>query len=395
MGTRTIRQLPRLTAVPPDALFAVQGSDGPVGSICVQDLTMNGVPGERGIPGERGPAGVDGVNGTNGQNGTPGAPGPNGQTSYFHTAYANSADGTVNFHVSDATGRSYMGTYSDFTVPDSTNPALYTWSLIKGVDGVNGVNGNNGQNGQPGMNGLSFAVNPPTISVLTTAAGTILQNELPKNVQITIFDGTANVSAAATYAFATAPVGCSVTNNGGGSFSVISVSDPGAYFDVTATITGRSITSRIAVNRIPQGASASVNSATFNMLSASASFTFVGQVDLIVAAGRTISVNASGRYSPASGGASDTSVALSAMLTLANLTDGGADVQVGSIADGTLGQYFANDVSFNRGTVAVSGSSSNSSGATKTFRAKMFTRKNSGNASAFNFQSGQIEVQSS
>ena len=387
MATRTIRQLPRLTAVPPDALFAVQGSDGPVGSICVQDLAMNGVPGERGIPGERGPAGVDGVNGNNGQNGTPGAPGPNGQTSYFHTAYANSADGSVNFHVSDATGRSYIGTYTDFTLADSNNPALYTWMLSKGTDGTNG------QNGQPGMNGLSFAVNPPTISVLTTAAGTILQNELPKNVQVTIFDGTANVTAAATYAVVV--VGCSVTNNGGGSFSVISVSDPGAYFDVTATITGRSITSRIAVNRIPQGASASVNSANFSLLAATAGFTFVGQVDIIVANNRLVSVNGSGSYEPSTSGGGNRTLALDAMLTVANLTDGGADVQVGSVANGTLSRYFADDISFERGSVGVSGGLTNNSGATKTFRAKMFTRKNSGNASNFNFQSGQIEVQSS
>nr|WP_275431435.1 phage tail protein [Sphingomonas sp. BT552] len=78
--------------------------------------------------------GLDGTNGINGPGG------------YVHIAYANSANGTVDFHLSDPTGRTYIGTYTDQTEPDSGNPATYAWQLVKGADGKDGINGTNGAN---------------------------------------------------------------------------------------------------------------------------------------------------------------------------------------------------------------------------------------------------------
>lgn len=79
-----------------------------------------------------GAPGKDGV-------GTPGTPGKDGKTSYLHIAYANSADGTDGFSVSDSNGKLYMGQYTDFTEADSTDPKKYSWSKIKGSDGAAGV----------------------------------------------------------------------------------------------------------------------------------------------------------------------------------------------------------------------------------------------------------------
>lgn len=79
-----------------------------------------------------GAPGKDGV-------GTPGTPGKDGKTSYLHIAYANSADGTDGFSVSDSNGKLYIGQYTDFTEADSTDPKKYSWSKIKGSDGVAGV----------------------------------------------------------------------------------------------------------------------------------------------------------------------------------------------------------------------------------------------------------------
>ncbi|ALC05911.1 hypothetical protein CDES_07510 [Corynebacterium deserti GIMN1.010] len=76
--------------------------------------------------------------GVDGENGTPGNPGADGRTSYFHTAYANSSDGVAGFSTTDPTGRTYVGTYSDFTEADSTDPSRYTWQLVKGADGAPG-----------------------------------------------------------------------------------------------------------------------------------------------------------------------------------------------------------------------------------------------------------------
>lgn len=73
--------------------------------------------------------------GKDGEDGIPGEPGADGKTSYLHIAYANSADGSKDFSVSDAEGKEYIGQYTDFTQADSTDYKKYTWSLIKGADG--------------------------------------------------------------------------------------------------------------------------------------------------------------------------------------------------------------------------------------------------------------------
>lgn len=75
----------------------------------------------------RGEDGADGI----------GIPGENGETSYIHTAYANSIDGTVDFSTTD-TDRIYIGHYSDFEKADSADPAKYTWARMRGEDGPPG-----------------------------------------------------------------------------------------------------------------------------------------------------------------------------------------------------------------------------------------------------------------
>ena len=79
------------------------------------------------------------IKGADGAQGTPGPTGADGKTSYFHTAYATNATGTTGFSTTDATNKLYMGTYTDFVKSDSTNPADYTWALIKGADGIPGT----------------------------------------------------------------------------------------------------------------------------------------------------------------------------------------------------------------------------------------------------------------
>ena len=76
--------------------------------------------------------------------------GADGRTSYIHVAYANSADGSTSFSTTDPTGRAYVGTLTDFVEQDSTNPASYTWSLVKGSDGKDGANGLPGPKGADG-----------------------------------------------------------------------------------------------------------------------------------------------------------------------------------------------------------------------------------------------------
>lgn len=91
--------------------------------------------------------------GLKGDQGIPGTNGENGQTSYLHIAYANSADGTQDFSVSDGTGKSYIGQYTDFTAADSTDPKKYTWTKIKGEQGPQGLQGLQGPKGEQGIPG--------------------------------------------------------------------------------------------------------------------------------------------------------------------------------------------------------------------------------------------------
>ena len=102
------------------------------------------------------------IKGADGSDGIPGKPGVNGKTPYLHIAYANSADGTKDFSVSDS-NREYIGQYTDFTQSDSTNPTKYSWSKIKGDKGDQGLQGLQGERGEQGIPGPSGPKGDPGI----------------------------------------------------------------------------------------------------------------------------------------------------------------------------------------------------------------------------------------
>ena len=74
----------------------------------------------QGSQGEKGEQGIAGINGSD------------GRTSYLHIAYANSADGSVDFSVFDSINKQYIGQYTDFYINDSLNYRDYKWTKIKG-----------------------------------------------------------------------------------------------------------------------------------------------------------------------------------------------------------------------------------------------------------------------
>jgi hypothetical protein len=79
--------------------------------------------------------------------------GPKGDTTYFHTAYANSADGTIGFSVTDYIDKEFIGHYTDTIEADSTNPYDYKWSKMKGDQGDPGEKGDQGDPGEKGDKG--------------------------------------------------------------------------------------------------------------------------------------------------------------------------------------------------------------------------------------------------
>ncbi|WP_191556453.1 phage tail spike protein [Metabacillus idriensis] len=119
------------------------------------------------------------IKGADGAQGLPGPTGADGSTPYFHTAYATNATGTSSFSTTVATGKTYIGTYTDYTAADSTNPADYTWVLIKGdkgdpgergLQGLQGPQGDKGIQGPKGADGLSSYTH---IAYANNSTGTI------------------------------------------------------------------------------------------------------------------------------------------------------------------------------------------------------------------------------
>lgn len=51
---------------------------------------------------------------------------------YSHVAYANSADGTVDFSTKDPLGKSYIGAYFSYDQEDSNDPSKYQWTKMVG-----------------------------------------------------------------------------------------------------------------------------------------------------------------------------------------------------------------------------------------------------------------------
>jgi phage minor structural protein len=113
-------------------------------SLNYSDYSWSYVKGERGETGERG---LQGIQGETGEQGIAGSDGKDGVSSYTHIAYSDSADGSVNFSVSDS-NRDYIGMYVDSNLADSTDHTKYNWTLVKGADGERGIAGQAGEDGR-------------------------------------------------------------------------------------------------------------------------------------------------------------------------------------------------------------------------------------------------------
>lgn len=158
-----------------------QGEQGPKG-----DPGEKGDPGKDGVNGKDGADGKDGVsptvsitksgdtttitivdkNGTHtqtvkdGTDGTPGAPGADGKTPYFHVKYSDDGGETFTSNGGETPGQ-YIGTYTDYTVSDSTSVSAYTWAKIKGDKGDTGPKGDTGAKGDTGEKGDPGAKGDP------------------------------------------------------------------------------------------------------------------------------------------------------------------------------------------------------------------------------------------
>lgn len=111
------------------------------------------------------------IKGADGEQGIQGKKGDDGRTPYLHIAYANSADGKSGFSTTDSQSKLYIGTYTDYTKDDSTDPTKYAWSKIKGETGDKGDKGEQGDKGES------------AIHVNITSQGEFLQRIITRDSQ--------------------------------------------------------------------------------------------------------------------------------------------------------------------------------------------------------------------
>lgn len=89
-----------------------------------------------------------------GPQGIPGV-GTDGKTTYLHIRYAPVQNPTA--AQMSKTPNKYIGTYTDFSGVDSTDPSKYTWAQFKGDRGVQGVPGTPGANGKTPYFHIAYA----------------------------------------------------------------------------------------------------------------------------------------------------------------------------------------------------------------------------------------------
>lgn len=128
------------------------------------------------------------IKGADGTQGIQGKPGADGKTPYLHIAYATSSDGKTGFSITESTGKTYIGVYTDYTKADSTDPSKYKWTKIQepqgtqGLQGIQGPQGERGIAGKDGQNGAttyfhikySAVSNPTSASQMTEVPNTYI-----------------------------------------------------------------------------------------------------------------------------------------------------------------------------------------------------------------------------
>jgi hypothetical protein len=232
-----------------------------------------------------------GQDGVDGSNGIPGPPGPDGLPTYAHKAYSTAADGSTGFSTTVTTGKTHLGLYIDQTLADSTNPADYAWSLIKGADGSPGAPGS------PGVDALSVSASPTAITVPCTAGGT------PKAAlagsQITAFKGTTNVTTTASYSFTSSGLsGAAVSSSG--AVSATGISAEKGYVEVTVSSGGAGQVIRITYDKTYDGA-AFVDGSSAIGAPTTTSYATVGSFSLLMGPAGTISLDTNGGFDVAAG----------------------------------------------------------------------------------------------
>lgn len=137
--------------------------------------------------------------GPQGSQGVPGVPGTDGAPTYTWIKYGTSSAGAG--LTDDPTGMTYMGiAYNKSTPTESTNPALYEWSLIQGPPGANAATVTLTSTSQALVSPAGGGATTPTTAVVTGSA---------VNTTISVYEYSVDGAAFST----SVPTGASRTGN--------------------------------------------------------------------------------------------------------------------------------------------------------------------------------------
>lgn len=266
----------------------------------------------------------------------------------------------------------------------------------RGADGSPGAPGSPGSPGAPGANAISPELSSYSVTVPCFSDGSVKPGGLDAATgTFRLRSGGTLITSGIGFAVLAATSGSSATIDGSGNFAVTGLgSAEPVEITLRASYGGNNFDLKYTVTKARSGTNATANSVNVTgNIPNSTTYDVVQTVDLSVPAGNYIDGTASGSYDPPYGGSSVSYTCIPTFkLTVQNLTDGGAAVQIGSEVNGTAAQWFAEDVSGNSGSLSgISGSGQNTTGAAKTFRLTLWAKRTSGNAGA-GFTSGSLSI---
>lgn len=227
-----------------------------------------------------------------------------------------------------------------------------------GADGADGIDGADGADGADGIDALVVAALPATFNIALDFNFVEKAGQTPVEVQFTATLGGVDVTASATWSAATVN-GCAVTNDGGGAYSVTTVSADKGDFTVTATYAGQSQSFKVPFTRGKDGDPAIT--LRDDTLTNTTSGTFVVVSDVLtinVPAGAVISFGVSEGYTINGTPADGSQGRKRARFMYRNLTDGGSWTQAGSDVTGSYAEadYFVFPTEPNHQDGEISGS---------------------------------------
>ncbi|MER2001302.1 MAG: hypothetical protein ABS862_01665 [Carnobacterium inhibens] len=197
------------------------------------------------------------IKGADGSQGIPGVKGPDGQTSYLHIAYATNATGTAGFSTTVSAGKTYIGQYTDFASADSTDPAKYAWTLIKGdkgdtgATGPKGDTGSTGSTGAAGQNAITGYLTNESLILPANPSG-VVSSYSGANGYFRIMDGNSQALSGITFSLVSA-TGITTAINASGYFAVTAMSADVGTATYRAVYKGVTIEKIIMVVKNKQG----------------------------------------------------------------------------------------------------------------------------------------------